>query len=234
MVKGSTGGQIIEVGAGTGLFSRTLATAFGPDFRVLALEPNDDMRRHAELATPAGLSINYANGIAEHLSVDDSSIQLLVAASAVHRFNRPLFYHEARRVLATDGVLAFVQYEPDDKGSSFADGFLSIVETALPNYKRRRSSRPGGGYFDLDLTAELKAERAFKDIERHAFVFAETIDWDMFSQRALSFTIVQKAIASKGEDTMASDLRQLFADHQTPQGRVEMPFEAEVITARLA
>ncbi|MCS3764779.1 MULTISPECIES: class I SAM-dependent methyltransferase [Bradyrhizobium] len=232
VLRGTTGGRIIEVGAGTGLFTRSLATVFGSSFQIFALEPNEHMRRHAESQTPTGMLVDYADGVAENLQAVDGSAQLVTAASAVHRFNRPAFYREAQRVLAPGGLLAIVQYEPYDRDSAFADGFLSVIEAALPNYHRRRHSRPEGGYSEIDISAELRAESGLKDIRRDAFVFTELIDRERFEHRARSFTIVQKAINNRGEEALLSALRVVFEQHRDSNAFVEMPYEAEIITAR--
>lgn len=226
------GGCIIEVGAGTGLFTRSLAAVFGSSFQICAVEPNEDMRRHAETQTPTGVLVQYADGVAEHLQAADGSAQLVTAASAVHRFNRPAFYREAQRVLAAGGILAIIQYEPYDKGSAFADGFLSVIEAALPGYRRHRHSRPDGGYSEIDIAVELGAEADLKDVRRTTFVFAELIDRDTFEHRARSFTIVQKAILQEGETAILAALNLLFEQHHDSNALVEMPYEAEIITAR--
>ncbi|MDE5465827.1 MULTISPECIES: class I SAM-dependent methyltransferase [unclassified Bradyrhizobium] len=226
------GGHIIEVGAGTGLFTRSLAAVFGSSFQIVAVEPNEDMRRHAETQTPTGVLVHYTDGVAEHLQAADGSAQLVTAASAVHRFNRPAFYREAQRVLAPGGVLAIVQYEPYDKGSAFVDGFLSVIEAALPGYRRHRHSRPEGGYAEIDIAVELGAESGLKDVTREPFVFNELIDRETFQHRARSFTIVQKAINHEGEDAILSALGILFEQYSDSNALVEMPYEAEIITAR--
>ncbi|OPY94404.1 hypothetical protein A5906_13870 [Bradyrhizobium sacchari] len=234
LLRDCKGGRIVEVGAGTGLFTRSLAAAFGSSFQISAVEPNQDMRRHAESETSTSMRVHYVDGVAEHLQGVDSSAQLVTAASAVHRFNRPAFYREAQRVLAPGGVLAIVQYEPHDRGSAFADGFLSVIEAALPGYRRHRHSRPEGGYSEIDIADELLAEAGLKDVRREAFLFFELIDRERFENRARSFTIVQKAICRAGENAILTALGTLFEQHRDSDALVEMPYEAEIITARRA
>ncbi|MER9268680.1 class I SAM-dependent methyltransferase [Mesorhizobium sp. M0410] len=228
----STEGTVIEVGAGTGLFTRSLATALGPACRIMALEPNEDMRWHAVSQTPASMPVTYVDGIAENLAAGDHSVQLLTAASAAHRFNRSVFYQEAERVLMADGLLALLQYEPFDRGSAFADDFLSAIEGALPNYRRHRHSKPEGGYLEIDIGAELKSLSAFQNVQREALVFHEQIDLETFMYRALSFTIVQKAMVAIGRSQLMAQLFEIFDRHADHKRLAEMPYEAEIITAR--
>ncbi|MBB4232854.1 class I SAM-dependent methyltransferase [Rhizobium mongolense] len=232
MLENSTGGTVIEVGAGTGLFTRSIATALGPAYRIVAIEPNKDMRRHAASQTPAGMPVTYMDGIAEHLAVAGHSVQLLTAANAVHRFNRSVFYQEAERVLIPGGLLALVQYKPFHRGSAFADDFLSAIEGALPTYRRHRHSTPGGGFSEIDLTGELKGLSAFQNVKREAFVYHEQIDLETFMHRALSYTIVQKAMFTTGCSHVMAHLFEIFDKHADQTRLAAMPYEAEMITAR--
>ncbi|WP_051440667.1 class I SAM-dependent methyltransferase [Ensifer aridi] len=227
-----TGGTVIEVGAGTGLFTRSVATALGPTYRIVALEPNKDMRRHAASQTPAGMPVTYMDGIAENLAVADHSAQLLTAASAVHRFNRSQFYQEAERVLIAGGILAMVQYKPFDRGSAFADDFLSVIEGALPTYRRHRHSKPEGGYSEIDISGELKGLSTFQGVQRGAFVHHEQIDLETFMYRALSFTIIQKAMIATDRSHVMAQLFEIFDRHADQKRLVAMPYEAEIVTAR--
>ncbi|MBT1159872.1 class I SAM-dependent methyltransferase [Aminobacter anthyllidis] len=232
MLGASTGGTVVEVGAGTGLFTRCISNALGPAYRIMALEPNKDMRRHAASQTPDGMPVAYMDGVAENLPVADHSVQLLTAANAVHRFNRPVFYQEADRVLMATGLLALVQYKPFERGSAFASDFLSAIEDALPTYRRHRHSKPEGGYAEIDISGELKRLSAFQDVEMKAFVYDEQINLETFMRRALSFTIVQKAVVATGCSRLMAQLYEVFDRHANKKRLAAMPYEAEMITAR--
>ncbi|ULJ74325.1 class I SAM-dependent methyltransferase [Rhizobium gallicum] len=85
----------VEVGAGTGIFSRSLARFLPDNFRVIALEPSDEMRLVAGEASKNYPRLEYRFGIAEELPFDASVVDLVVAASAAHRFDRPRFLENA-------------------------------------------------------------------------------------------------------------------------------------------
>lgn len=70
--------------------------------QVLATDGNEAQLRHA---TPAP-NVTYQHGDAHSIPLQDSSADLVTAASALHWFELPQFYKEVRRVLKTHGCLA--------------------------------------------------------------------------------------------------------------------------------
>ena len=54
--------------------------------------------------------VNYQAEPAEHVSLDDSSVDLVTVAVAIHWFHFDEFYREVKRVLKPDGILAAWTY----------------------------------------------------------------------------------------------------------------------------
>src|SRR5690348_6041031 len=79
---------VADVGAGTGLLTRELATRFCD---VIAVEPNEEMRN--------ALGDSVVDGTAENTGLDDSSVDAVFAAQAFHWFNPFLARIEFQRIL---------------------------------------------------------------------------------------------------------------------------------------
>jgi len=97
-------GRWLDLGSGTGHFSRALATAF-PEADGLALDIAEGMLRHAR---PQGGARHFVAGDAERLPLRDGSVDLIYSSLALQwceDFAGVL--REARRVLRPDGILAF-------------------------------------------------------------------------------------------------------------------------------
>jgi SAM-dependent methyltransferase len=96
---------VADIGAGTGILTRHLA---GRVRQVFALEPNPEMRRVAEseLAAKPGCVILAAS--AENTTLDDSSIDLITVAQAIHWFDPEPARREFRRILKPGGWLAIL------------------------------------------------------------------------------------------------------------------------------
>jgi SAM-dependent methyltransferase len=73
---------------------------------VIATDASDAQIAHA---TPHP-QVTYRVAPAERSGLDDASVDLVTAAQAVHWFDRPLFWAEARRVLRPRGVIAVWTY----------------------------------------------------------------------------------------------------------------------------
>ena len=91
------GGTVLDVGSGTGIFTRQLRERLPPELAIVGVEPSPDMRAKAK-ATGAQAGIRYVDGAAECLPFEDGTARAVLAATAAHWFPRPAFYHEARRM----------------------------------------------------------------------------------------------------------------------------------------
>jgi SAM-dependent methyltransferase len=90
---------VLEVGAGTGLWSRYLVE-LGADLTIV--EPDDDMRAVLQRRSP---DIHALVGTAESLPVADASFDVVVTSSAWHWFKQPEAKNEMARVLVDHGRL---------------------------------------------------------------------------------------------------------------------------------
>ncbi len=98
--EGLNGKKIADIGAGTGIFSRQLLELGN---EVIAVEPNDDMRKIAT-ARAEGLSgFRIINGSAEATGIEDNSVDAVCAAQAFHWFDHRAFARECLRILRGKG-----------------------------------------------------------------------------------------------------------------------------------
>jgi SAM-dependent methyltransferase len=90
--------RVVDLGAGTGIFSRVLAS-LGHD--VTAVEPDDGMRAKLAAASPG---VTAAPGSAESIPLPDESVDAAVAAQSYHWFDQDAAHDEIARVLRRGGV----------------------------------------------------------------------------------------------------------------------------------
>jgi ubiquinone/menaquinone biosynthesis C-methylase UbiE len=100
-----------DCGTGNGQAAIGLAAYFD---RVYATDASAEQISRAQ----AHENVEYQVEPAEHISLGDSSVDLVTVAVAVHWFNFDEFYREVRRVLKPDGILAvwtysFTEISPD-------------------------------------------------------------------------------------------------------------------------
>lgn len=96
---GSAPLRVLDVGAGTGIMSDLLAS-LGHD--VVAVEPDEQMAAVLSRRRP---EVPVLVAAAEHLPVDDASVDAVVCAQSFHWFDRERALPELRRVLRRSGVL---------------------------------------------------------------------------------------------------------------------------------
>ncbi|XP_036400539.1 putative methyltransferase DDB_G0268948 isoform X2 [Megalops cyprinoides] len=96
----------VDLGCGTGQNSRLLAPYFQ---EVVGIDISECQLEQAR-AVPGFPNVTYRVGSAEELPFEDSSVDLLTAASAAHWFNQERFLKEAVRTLRPRGCMALLGY----------------------------------------------------------------------------------------------------------------------------
>lgn len=91
---------VADIGSGTGILSKSLLNICK---QVYAIEPNNDMRKTAQLKF--ALNNNYISiaGTAENTTLQNHCIDYITVAQAFHWFNRKIFKDECKRILKKDG-----------------------------------------------------------------------------------------------------------------------------------
>lgn len=99
------GARVVDVGAGTGLFTAGL---LDHGYEVIAVEPNEGMRRAADDRFREVAGYSSVPGSAEAMPVAAGSAGLVTAAQAFHWFDMEKARAEFLRVLRPDGCVALV------------------------------------------------------------------------------------------------------------------------------
>jgi len=185
----SNGNRVVELGAGTGIFTRQLVT-HGLD--VTAVEPVAGMRRRLQdVLDPSRISA----GSAEATGLPGGIADAVLAATAWHWFDAHQAIEETRRLLRPPGGLGLIwneydcsvpwvaeiagissRYRPADAPNASTgtwrefffrlDGWLPLSESAFPN---PRSTDPQGV---LDRVVSSSAVAALPAVERAAVTAA--------------------------------------------------------------
>lgn len=132
--------DVVDVGAGTGIWTRMLARA---GFRsVTAVDPNDDMRNRGQQDS-AGLAIDWRVGNGEATGLPDASVDLVSMASSFHWVDFDAGTKEFARILRPGGWFV-VLYNPR---VTEANPVLADIEAELtrikPDLVRKTSGRTG-------------------------------------------------------------------------------------------
>ena len=231
-LKAKEGDLVVDVGAGTGIFTRLLAARL-PGARVIGVEASQDMHREAERASEGIANVAFVRGTAESLPLDDNSVRLLTVATAIHWFDRPAFYKEAIRCLRPDGELLVYQNIRRWWQSAFLADYETLHESAVQDYRRGRYPAAHGGYDELDVARELRERTDFDDVEISEFVWSLKMSADEFVDFSLSSSITQRAIREMGRGAYLEALHALL-DRYAVEGLVEISYLTKVTSAKRA
>jgi ubiquinone/menaquinone biosynthesis C-methylase UbiE len=105
-VAGKEGAVIVDLAAGTGKFTEALA-AREEGFRIIAVEPHEDMRKVLEGKQLKGVSV--VDGLADSMpNMEDESVDAVTVAQGFHWFANMDALKEIYRVLQPHGRLGLV------------------------------------------------------------------------------------------------------------------------------
>lgn len=118
------GALVADVGAGTGLLSEGLLDR---GCRVIAVEPNGEMRAAADAWLGDRSGYRSTGGGAENTSVEDRSVDLVTAAQAFHWFDPEATRIEWLRILKPGGQVAII-WNDRLQGDPLQDGLDDVFE----------------------------------------------------------------------------------------------------------
>jgi ubiquinone/menaquinone biosynthesis C-methylase UbiE len=109
------GDRVLDVGCGTGYFTRRAAHAVGPDGHAVGIDPSDQVIAYATRHAPANCTFRVAG--AQALPEEDGSFDVVISSLAVHHLpaeDRPGALAEMHRVLRPGGrlLLADLRKQP--------------------------------------------------------------------------------------------------------------------------
>jgi SAM-dependent methyltransferase len=212
---------VLDIGSGTGAFTRRLREVLPAGRRIVAVEPNRRMMAQAVVETGGDAGIVFVAGAAEAMPFADNMAGAVVAATAAHWFDRPAFYREAHRVLVPGGVLAIVEYARDE-----ADRLAAALVSFMAQYGSPRA------YAAPDYPAELAGADGFGGTD--AFVLRRRLELriDEFIGLALSSSHAAGVVQRFGADGARDSLRDLAEPYRIDADRVAFGYRFSCVTAR--
>ena len=126
-------GDIADIGSGTGISTEPMLER---GHRVFAVEPNAPMREYAEQSLSEFERFVSINGTAESTTLDDQSIDLVIAAQAFHWFTHDAARSEFTRILRPNGCVALLWNDRIITGDAFHTEYESLLKTHATDYER--------------------------------------------------------------------------------------------------
>ena len=205
-----------DCATGSGQAAVALASRFE---RVIA---TDASAGQIAAATPHP-RVEYRVAPAEASSLDPASVDLVTVAQALHWFDRPAFYAEARRVLRPDGVVAAWTYGHPSIDEPRADAALQrfYSETVGPYWPTERAL-VDAGYRTIDFP--------FNEVAPPFFEMETRWTLDFLVGYVATWSAVTRFRAATGEDPLpafAEALEPAWGDPQLVR-RITWPLALKV------
>ena len=210
---------VADVGAGTGI-SAALFLRHG--FTVVAVEPNDAMRKAAIARLGNDPRFAAVAGSAEATTLPGSSIDVVVAAQAFHWFDGAAFRAECLRILKPEGVAALLWNVRRVDGSPFAAAYEALLREFGTDYLAVRHE---------NITDDRLTSFFGGPFQRRDFDNVQVLDREGLRARLLSSSYTP-ALGQEQHEPMLAALERLFEAHQR-DGKVAMEYELLVYASRL-
>jgi len=181
-----------DLGAGTGLWTRMLARA-GVE-KLVAIEPNDDMRAHGQ-ADSRDSSIRWMNGSGESTGLPAGELDLVTAASCFHWFDFEAGTKEIERLLKPGGVFAALWNPRHIEASPLLVEVENHMKEIAPEMRRVSSGR---SEFTEKLFDRLCASRYFRDVIYLEGRHVQKMTPDQYIGAWLSVNDVQVQMGAEG------------------------------------
>lgn len=212
------GRRAVDLGAGTGKLTRTLA-ARGID--VIAVEPAAGMRAEFTRHVPG---VPVIEGTAEALPLPAASVDAAVSGQAFHWFDVAAAAREIARVVLPRGGLGLVWNYRDESIPWIAEltRILDPHDPGAPRIRRRAWRAP------------LEATGLFEPLQSREFRFVHRLAPETVATRLRSVSFVAVLPPSQ-QEAIAAEVRVLLASDPATRGKaeVELAYRSEVYWTHL-
>jgi ubiquinone/menaquinone biosynthesis C-methylase UbiE len=209
---------VADIGSGTGISSE-LFLSYGNT--VYAVEPNEEMRVKGEELLKQNPNFISINGTSENTTLQNNSIDLIVAAQAFHWFNPLTTKMEFKRILKRNGKCLLIWNE-----RLVNSGFEKAYEDLLLNF--------GTDYALIDhrnITIDKIEAFLSKPVRTATFHNFQQFDFAGLKGRLLSSSYVPNR-NSEIFPAMISKLQSIFDQHQR-NGKVIFNYETKVFFGKI-
>lgn len=201
---------VVDVAAGTGLFTREIAPFCS---RLIAVEPSEGMRLEFDRQE---LGVPVLDGFAESLPFGGHSVDVVTVARAFHWFDPAKSLAEITRVLVPGGGLGLIWNERDESVD-----WVDRLSHAMQWYEKRPYD------VGMDFTPVLRAG-GLVEIERRHFRHVQLLDKEALSRWVLTTSYV----AVMGEEEQAAILKDVAGVVSEFDEPLELPYVTTTFCAR--
>lgn len=210
---------IADIGSGTGI-SAELFLDNGN--KVYAIEPNKEMREAAEKLFAGNLNFVSINATAEETTLENSSVDLIIAGQAFHWFDVSKSKAEFKRILKPNRSVVLMWNKRKRSDSPFQEDYENLLLKYGTDYKDVGHQNIG---------KEGLEELFGGKYEQTNFANKQIFDFEGFKGRLLSSSYAPDE-SSTSYEPMINNLRKIFDEYQS-DGKITFEYITEIYTGKL-
>jgi SAM-dependent methyltransferase len=213
---------VADLGSGTGIFTRLLLDSGA---RVLAVEPNDEMRGAAERELGSNPRFSSVRGRAEATTLPSASVDIATAAQAFHWFDVEATKRELHRIVRPGGHVALVWNDRDSTSSAFLREFEALLVAHCPKYPELQGKANATAKFDTVFGPGRWKRNTVPNDQR--------LDREGLVARVMSASYAPKA-GSPEHDAIVAALETLHDRHASSgDGSVRIAYLTVIVSGRI-
>lgn len=212
------GSVVADVGCGTGISSKIFLENGN---RVFGVEPNDAMRAAAVEYLREFEKFAPVKGTSTVTTLENSSVDLIVAAQAFHWFDPEPTRNEFRRILKPGGYVVLIWNERQLDTTAFHREYEALLVKYANDY----------GHVRHENIAEEELRAFFQQpYEQALFPNEQVFDFDGLKGRMLSASYMPTENDPRFR-SLANELHAIFAKH-AENGRIRVLYDTRVYTSQ--
>ena len=193
---------VADIGSGTGLLARRFLEN---DYRVIGVEPNDQMRQAAQQTLKDYPLFTSRNGMAEATTLADQSVDLITVGQAFHWFEPLATRRESARILRAGGWVVLAWNIPN-QDSPFMQAYQALEHTyrlkgGCTNFTKDNADQRIGNFY------------APQQVTKVSFKNAQTVNLAGLRGRLLSSSFAPEP-GRPEYDAYLNELEALFQTYQ--------------------
>jgi ubiquinone/menaquinone biosynthesis C-methylase UbiE len=208
------GWKVADIGSGTGISSMLFLDNGNT---VFAVEPNNEMRQAAVSLLGGNNNFNSINGTAEQTTLQDNSVNLVVAGQAFHWFDPVKAKREFKRIALPGAYVALIWNERR-AGTGFEAAYEALLHQYAPAY-----AEVGHRHISENIIKDFFAPAQYK-IQQ--FDNAQYFDFESLKGRMLSSSYAPLE-NHPNHAPLVQHLKVLF-DEYNASGKVEFGYDCKV------
>jgi ubiquinone/menaquinone biosynthesis C-methylase UbiE len=209
---------VADIGSGTGILTDQLLRT---GYQVIAVEPNEPMRKAAEQKLATRPAFRSIDGTAEQTNLPARTADLITCAQSFHWFDREKCRTEFDRILRPNGLIALI-WNDRAKNDPLMVRYDDVLTKLVPEYldcSHRRVSKP-------DIEAFFSAH----SFELFSFANHQSLTQEEFLGRLISSSYVPLS-GEPGHDELIEACNDLF-DQFAKDGVLRFLYETQVYLGR--